>query len=510
MRRLKPGFLRARICAFVWTAVALSSAQGQQVALIESLIRSQQYDRASQLAQSALKKNPNDFRLWTLEGIALSLEQNNPGALRAFQRALSLSPNYPPALKGAVQLLYPAGDRRAVPLLERILKANPQDETANEMLANLDGRAGDCQAAVRHFVLCGKTIETHPESLQAYGYCLVQTEQARQAIQVFRQLTELLPMSGDAKYDLAAALVEARQNEAALHVLEFLLAAGHPDPQALRLASQAYEAMNDTLKAVSLLRQAIVFDPKNANDYIAFAAFCLDHDSFRVGIDMIDAGLEHVPDNPSLYIARGLLYAKLARYDKAEADFDTAERLDSTQSLSSYAVDLTALERHRPDKALAEIRLQLKAHPDSAMLHYLFATLHVDQGSDTRSEAFNEAMISALLAVKLKPDFAKARDLLASMYMRRGQYGLAIEQSRLALQYSPSDRSAIYHLIIAFRHSGQRANNNEIQVLLKRLSALQQASMREETERKGFRLVEGAKSQSPPSSAAPDPSGNPQ
>jgi len=251
--------------------------------------------------------------------------------------------------------------------------------------------------------------------------------------------------------------------------------------------------VGETPKAVSLLRQAIVLSPANANYYVAFAALCLNHDSFQVGIDMIDAGLQRISDDSSLYISRGLLYAQLAQYDKAEADFNAAEHLDSAQSLSSYAMDLAALERDHSihsDKALSEVRSQLKAHPDSPLLHYLLAKLLTSQESSADREVSGEAMRSALEAVKLKPDLVEARDLLATMYTRSGQYNLAIEQCRLALQYAPSDQSAMYHLIIALRHSGQSGRSDEIQALVKRLSDLQQASLQQETDRKRYRLVE--------------------
>jgi hypothetical protein len=75
------------------------------------------------------------------------------------------------------------------------------------------------------------------------------------------------------------------------------------------------------------------------------------------------------------------------------------------------------------------------------------------------------------------------------MYIRAGQYNLAIEQSRASLQYSPSDQSAMYHLIIALRHSGPEGQR-EVQQWVKQLSDLKQASRQQETERKHFTLVE--------------------
>jgi tetratricopeptide (TPR) repeat protein len=190
-----------------------------------------------------------------------------------------------------------------------------------------------------------------------------------------------------------------------------------------------------------------------------------------------------------------LLYSQLAQYENAEADFNTAEQLDSKQSLSAYAKDIVELQKNMSDKsppesALLEIRSQLKAHPDSALLHFLLAKLLVYQVSDFDAQVIGEATASALLAVKLKPDLVEARDLLASVYTRSGQYSLAVEECRVALQYSPSDTTAIYHLIVALRHSGQIEQREEIQALVKRLSDLQAASRQEQTDKKRFQLIE--------------------
>jgi len=479
-----------------WTLLVVAGgllvAQGQQaktsVALIESLIHAQQYDQALQAAKSSLNATPKDFRLWTLEGIVFSIKGNKPDALIAFDKALSISPDFAPALKGEVQLLYPEDDKRAIPLLKKILKANPKDQTAHEMLAMLERKQGDCHAAIDHFSLSADVIQTHPQSLEAYGDCLMQAEQLQEAIPVFERLAVLLPDRAYPKYDLAVILVSSKQYEAALKVLEPLLTTDQQDPDILSLASQAYEATGNTPRAVALLRQAIVLSPSTADFYVSFATLCLDHDSFQVGIDMINAGLRYIPGTASLYLSRGLLYAQLAQYDKAEADFNKVEQLDAAQSLGSYAVDLADMQQNNPEHALLKVRSQLKDHPESPLLHSLLAQLLLYQTPPVDSPEFKEAMEAALLAVKMKPDMAGARDLLASMYMRSEQYSLAVEQCRLALQYSPTDETAAYHLVMALRHSGH-GNDDEMKALVKRLSEMHQASLKHETDRKRYRLV---------------------
>ncbi len=488
--------LKAAIVAGILACALLSSyaqdadsgdAQYGSLDAIQALIRSKHYDGALEALKSALKQTPDNYRLWTLKGITLSLQGANSDAISAFDQALTLSPSYTPALRGKVELLFQSNDKRAIPLLGRILKADPNDRTAHEMLANLERKGGECRSANEHFLLAANAIDSHPESLEAYGYCLVQTKELDKAVPVFEELVALLPDRTYPKYDLAVVLVSAKQYEQAIKTLEPLLTDDQKDPDILSLASQAYEATKDTPRAVALLRQAIVLSPATVDYYVAFAMLCLDHDSFQVGVDMVNAGMARIQDNPSLYLSRGLLYVELAEFDKAEADFARVEQLDSSHSLGSYALDLTEVQKNNPDQALAKVRAQLKIHPEDSMLNFFLAQFLMNQLPDAGSATFNEALRSALKTVKLKPDYVPARDLLASIYMHAGQYGQAIEQCRVALKHFPSDETATYHLLIALKHSGSSA---ELPELAKRLAQLHRESLQQENERKSYRLVE--------------------
>ena len=112
-----------------------------------------------------------------------------------------------------------------------------------------------------------------------------------------------------------------------------------------------------------------------------------------------------------------------------------------------------------------------------------------EQRTATDNVVSDEAIKAAEEALKLKPDMVGSRDLLADIYIRSGQYNLAIEQSRASLRYLPSDQSAMYHLIITLRHSGPEGQR-EVQQWVKQLSNLKQTSRQEEMEKKHFKLVE--------------------
>jgi tetratricopeptide (TPR) repeat protein len=487
MARLRIARLNMMV-GFAFALVLAGHGQSAKVSIenVESLIRSQQYNQALSTLKVALRSNPGDYKLWTLQGICLALQGNDKQAVTAFDHALRISPNYTPALQGQIQILFKTGDVRAIPLLQRTLKTDPDNLTAHEMLGMLQKKADNCQEAVPHFVRSKDAIATHPASLEAYGYCLSKLNRTADAIQVFRQLVPLVPGQSYPSYDLALLLVSTHSNEEALEVLEPLLTPEQNDPDILSLASKAYEATGKTPKAVALQRQAIVANPTDPTNYVLFAVLCLTHDSFQAGIEMLNAGLKRIPNGSSLYLSRGVLYAQMAQWENAEADFKRAEELDSTASIGAYAGDLSILQKNDPDKALLRVRAQLKVHPESPLLHLLLAQLIMNQTPQPESPAFKEAMQETLLAAKSKPDLVEAHNQLATMYMSLGQYDRAIKECKTALQYDPANETAMYHLIISLRHSGQ---NDELPTLVKRLAELHKDSLRHESERKSFRLV---------------------
>jgi hypothetical protein len=97
--------------------------------------------------------------------------------------------------------------------------------------------------------------------------------------------------------------------------------------------------------------------------------------------------------------------------------------------------------------------------------------------------------------VKLKPDFVQARDVLASLYISSRQFGLAKQQSELALKKDPFDEAAIYHLISVLRHSTSSADRERLRTLAKRLAEAQEHHRQTDLIRKGYKLLEAPPTQ---------------
>lgn len=488
-----------RSAVFGLTLVVVGGAMGQTsadpVSQIASEIRGRHFDRAVELAEAALADRPKDVRILTMEAIALAGLGKDQKALAAYHKALEISPNYVAALAGAAELEYKSGSEAAVPLLDRLLKLQPENGTAHGMRAAMAWKAKDCATAVVHFGLAGDAISSKTEALQEYGACLVRLGRPGDAAPVFRRLVALDPNDRRARYRLAAAQLMAKSFADAIETLQPDLEGQAPDPEALDLAASAWEELGDTPRAVAALRQAIVLAPDNPKFYVDFASLSLIHKSFQVGVDMVDAGLKRLPEAAPLYIARGVLNVQLARYDEADSDFASAERLDPREAYGGVARGLAQVQQNDFEKALVTVREKLKARRNDEYLYYLLAEILSSQGAQPGSAEFKEAVAAASRAVALKPDFALARDVLSRLYLAAGDIDHAIEQCRLALRDNPLDATALYRLIRALQKSDRPGAADEAKSLLQRFNQVREELSKQEAAESRYKLVEAAPGQ---------------
>ncbi len=480
------------IAACVLCAGLGFSAEDDRVGAITAALRAGDFREAARLAAAARQASPKDTRVLVLEGMALSGLHRESEALAALDDALAVAPDYVPALEAAAEIEYRMGRPQAQAHLERLVRLRPGEETAHAMLGALAWKRADCAAAVRHFGLAPKAIAGQADALREYGACLVKVKRPADAAGVFRQLTVLEPQDRRARYSLAVALMDAGNVPEAIAALEPLTRDAAPDPTALELTSAAEEARGDTPRAVALLRQAVLLDPRNENLYLDFASLAFVHQSFQVGIDMIGAGLSQLPGSAALHLARGVLYVQTAEYAKADADFDQAERLDPARALGSVARGLSQIQQNNLDEALVTVRAQIRANAKDPFLYYVLAELLSRQGAQAGSREFQQALDAASEAVRLKPGFVLARDVLSKLYLQAGEADKAIQQCRMALRDDPSDEMALYRLARALQASGRPEAAAEVPAVLKRFNAARQEAQRRQARESQYRLVEAA------------------
>lgn len=482
--------LRTALCCLVLTLLPTTRAAAQNgqgaVAPIIAALQQHDFPSALKLSDSVLAHDPQNYRVWTLRGMANGGIDDLPQALASYQHALQLSPNYLPALEGAAQTEFHLGKHGARQLLLKILARRPDDPPTHLLLGMLDARESDCAHAIEHFAKADRLISTDRGALTEYGVCLSHLKRPDDAVQVFRKALDLDPARPEARYNLALAQSEDNQGAEALDTLKPMLQSAAVSSDALALSAEILESQQDTPQAVALLRQALLADPKNVDAYLRFASLSFDHSSPQAGIDILNSGLTQLPNEPRLYLVRGILLTQLGEFSRAADDFETANRLSPRMQFLSIAQGLVQSQQHNPDQALAKFRTAVKLHPHDAYAHYLLAEALDGNGKPPGSPEYQEELAAATAAVKLDPKLAAARDLLSSIYLENGQTQLAIDQSEAAIAVDPNDEQAVYHLIVAFRKTGQK---DQLPALLKRLLELRAKQSNRQPGAKRYRLT---------------------
>jgi len=479
------------LCAALVVSLLVSVVLGQvatsDVSAIMAALRSRDFGQALQLLHPALQRSPQNAQLWMLQGLAYVGQGDRKRALSSYQAALKIAPEYFPALEGAAQLEYEAGNSAAVPLLQHILRLRPDDATAHAMLAVLAYKKGDCATVVEHFGRAGALIDSQPGALHEYGACLMRLKDGEKADAVFQRILDSHPDDPLARRALAAVQLEADKPQNAITTLQPLIQSSDPDVSAMQLAAAAYEANKQTPEAVKVLREAIVKDRHNVDLYLDFADLAMTHQSFQAGVEMLNTGIGLSPSAARLYLARGVLYVQLADFEKAEADFEKAEDLDPRQTLSAAAQGMLEEENQSdPAKALATVRSKLTKKPEDAFLWYLQAAIMDQQAPAPGSADFQQALRSAKKAVALQPGLTAAHNVLAKLYLRSGDIRAAINECHTALHQNPNDQTALYHLVLALRKTDDKS---EIPDVLKRLAKARQQATQEEAEHNRYKLV---------------------
>ena len=463
------------------------STPAQNSQAIVSALRDGRIDDAKAELARALKANPGDARLWTLDGIAMARSGDAKAALKAYQEALKIAPGFLAALEGAGEIEFRQHSQDAVPLLQKAAEIRPDDPAVHAMLGDLAARRKDCAAATAEFAKSGSLIGKDPVALEQQGACFVRLRKPADAIASFRRMLELRPDDTRARFNLALSQSLAGRAADVLVTLDPVFKSGTADAETLDLAAESYEALGDTPKAVAALRQAIVLSPDTASYYVEFANFCLAHASEATGVAMLNAGLKRQPRAAPLYLARGVLEIQLAQFEKGEEDFATAQQLDPAAGFGAVAAGLAELQQNHFDGAEARIRDHLAARPGDAFGWYLLGETSYRNGAAPGSRTFEQALAAAQKSVQLEPDFSLGRDLLSRLYLQQGDLKAAVEQSRLAFRADPRDQTALYHLILALRKSG---DTGEVSALVEKLNVLkEEARTRDALERK-YRLLE--------------------
>ena len=335
-------------------------------------------------------------------------------------------------------------------------------------------------------------IKIDPKFAKGYymvGLCAYRLRNLTQAFKYFNTATTLDPTLFDAHIKMGFIYIIAREPEKALEKAELVLKKEAKNTEALLLKATALKFQNKKEEAIKILKEIISLDPKKAQAYISLAQLYEVKNDLALAEETLKTGLKNNPKNLSLNLALASFYESQKRFKEAEAFYKKAIGLSKEDRAKLILVRFyTRISEF--DKAKEITNYLIKAHPEDYKYHLTLAAILLKEKKITEAEktlkkaieTFNEPEIYLFLAdlykqqgkekpyldilkqcvksAKESPLLFKARNLLATYYLEKGENKLAFDEINAVLEKNPKNLEA--HFLKAKYHLNMKQANEAI------------------------------------------------
>ncbi len=264
---------------------------------------------------------------------------------------------------------------------QNVLRADPANVDALNLLGLVQRHSGDYQEAIRLFKRC---LKIKPDFAQAHGHlgdALIETKSFAEAIAALRRAVALAPQWPEAHSNLGYALHESRQFDA---------------------AQASYQ------RALSLQPGAAPVYNHLGNTFLELDRFSEAEQSFRRAIELS-------PDFVAAHHNLGLLLAGDGRFDEAQVCFRRAIELDADYPPAYGGLATALLQQGRIVEAETYSRKALALVPHFVGAHKTLADALCAQGR------YNDAESHYTEALRINPNNFEAHSSLLFFYCYRGQ-----------------------------------------------------------------------------------------
>lgn len=233
-------------------ALKLSPETTEDTLLAANLAESAgQLDAAEAAYRRVLAKDPRSGEANTGLAHLLIGKKQYPEAETLLRSALAQTPDNL-ALNAQLATVLAAQDKaEAVPLLQSLHDAHPQDENLARMLADVLTQAGDIAGSDRLYTALLATHPQDPDLLVAHGQNLIRLLRYPAALAAFNKVVQIDPSNGDGWSGLAFVASKIGQPAVALHALTMRSKYLPEVPSTYFLWATSYDTMHDKARAIA-------------------------------------------------------------------------------------------------------------------------------------------------------------------------------------------------------------------------------------------------------------------
>ncbi|MDZ7271901.1 MAG: tetratricopeptide repeat protein [candidate division KSB1 bacterium] len=236
-------FIALMVLAGVGASLVLVGCQSKEVTSAKVYIQQDDWAKATEQLEMAVKLYPQDAEAHFLLGQAYAQRGDFEGMRKEFDASLAISPRFEPRIKHEIERHWVSYFNNGVK------KVN----------------AGQLEAAKKDFETCLVIDPQHLEAYKNLGYTYVQLDSLPRAIAMYEKVVELAPTDKDALRSLTSLYMQAEEFPQVLKVADKRLALDPGDVDALSTKALAYDYMGEGDKALAEYERALEQQPENTD-----------------------------------------------------------------------------------------------------------------------------------------------------------------------------------------------------------------------------------------------------
>jgi len=433
------------------TAVqAAPDALNSRLLLASYHLRSGKGDKALADLKSGLTGKKSDAFLYnSIAAVYFSLNKQGEG-LKSIQKAKEIDPAFPASYQNLATYFASTGNYdKAINEYTALLRNDPLNFQAMLGLAGLYEIKGNDNEALAYYQKATETKQPAAFMAKA-GYHLKKRETSKalkvldEALKIDSRNVAVLEMKG-------RLLVSEKKYKDAIRVFEEIETSNPEAGVALKIG--AYVTMKETAKAAEQAQKIIEKHPSSARGYMVLGSIYENQKDYARAISEVKSGIRVDGNNAPAYVYLGNLYEASHDYTQAMSAYEEASRRKPDFVPALFAQGALLDKTGKKQEAISKYRTVLEKTnryvPALNNLAYLCAS-----GYGSKEEALR----LAITAFKQEAGNAGIMDTLGFALLKNNRLADARKVLEKAVSMLPDNPTVAYHLALAYKESGDKAN----------------------------------------------------
>jgi tetratricopeptide (TPR) repeat protein len=388
-------------------------------------------------------------------------------AIAAYERAVDMEPGDPRTMDALAQALLANNQLdEAGKQFKKLAEADPDSAAPLVHISEIQRRQGKFEDALATIRKARKLDPTNLEAGYNEGVLLDVLGHFDEAAQTFSAMVDLTSHANGAYTNeeknnrgiflerLGSVSQEQNKTDQAIAAYQKMIDMGGD------AAQRGYQGQVDTYrnnkqydKAIEVSRKAVAAAPKSRELKLMLAAELTDQSQPDEGLNMAKSLLANNADDRIVWVALGQMNVRVHRWKDAEEAFNKAETLTTKKEDRIYLLflrgELAERQKHlEPAEQLFKQVLDLD--PANTMTLNYYGYMLADKGI-----RLPEALKMIRKAVELDPGNAAFLDSLGWVYFKMGQFELAEDNLRQAIDRDQTDPTVHVHMGDLYEKTGR-------------------------------------------------------